>query len=529
MQNNVEPDFQSQLDAVFAQLDPQAVEEFYTAYQQWSLHQRKNELRQRIEMVRAQQAENEQRLREAQPSAIAFAALARLQSNGVSDTALLDAMLERGESWLDKTMQRLDYFEQFDDFISDDYTKWCQGALEGAFDWIDSLREGVEQATPEQIETLPEQSPTDSEEAAEVEALLLQRLATEHEEDDLEWQEAITLKQPAIRPQEPETTTGEAVKQELPAPADAAQQHEETQAQTTEYVPQDEQATESSEQAAEYIPQDEPGQHDEKAITPDAAVPPGAEEQVLPEEASPLEESALAAAEPDQPALIEFAPLEETAPDEEASHPTDEEPPLIESVPVDEPPAARDELHIGDEEPAFVESAPTDESPAGEDTMYAVDEEPTLVEFAALSPSEVSPVSPPEETVGQEAEQAELVEVSQEEETSEQETEPAAPSEVLAPEDVPVHEEEVHGEANEPGEPQETEQDKPEDVPAHEQAAHDEANAPDEPQEMEQHAPADLAPRDEETPPSNQASQPIRGTPRKAGLMRRLARFFAGS
>src|SRR5579859_7553208 len=112
MQNNVKSDFQGQLDAVFARLNPQAVEEFYTSYQQWSLQQRVHQLRQRIETVREQQVENEQRLREAQPSAIALAALARLQSNGVSDTALLDAMLERGESWLDQTMQRLDYFEQ---------------------------------------------------------------------------------------------------------------------------------------------------------------------------------------------------------------------------------------------------------------------------------------------------------------------------------------------------------------------------------------------------------------------------------
>src|SRR5579863_9674084 len=141
MQNNVKANFQRQLDAVFARLNPQAVEEFYTAYHEWSLQQRMAELRQRIESVRAQQVENEQRMREAQPSAIALAALARLQSNGVSDIALLDAMLERGESWLDETMQRLDYFEQFDDFISDDYTKWCQGALEGAFDWIDSVRD----------------------------------------------------------------------------------------------------------------------------------------------------------------------------------------------------------------------------------------------------------------------------------------------------------------------------------------------------------------------------------------------------
>lgn len=465
MQNNVEPDFQSQLDAVFAQLNPQAVEEFYAAYQQWSLQQRKNELRQRIETIRAQQAENGERLREAQPSAIAFAALARLQSNGVSDIALLDAMLERGESWLDKTMQRLDYFEQFDDFISDDYTKWCQGALEGAFDWIDSLTNGTEQASQEQIETPPEQSPSNSEDAAEVEALFLQRLATEKEEDDLEWQEAITLKRPAIQPLAPETATGD----QLPAVA---------------------------------------------------------EEQIPPEEPSPVEESAPAAAEPEQPALIEFASPEEPAPDEEAIHTGDEEPPLIESVPADVPPVAEDGPDIEDEEHTFAESAPADEPPLAEDTMYAVDEEPTLVEFAALPPSE----GPLPEAAEQETEQTEPSEISQEEETSDQGTEPIAPSEVPAPEDVPANEEAAHSETSEQGapqedEPQEIEQDAPEDVPANEETAYDETGEPDESQEMGQGAPQEPALHREETPPS---SQPVRGNPRKVGLMRRLIRFVAG-
>ena len=452
MQNNVEPDFQSQLDAVFARLNPQAVEEFYTSYHQWSQQQRVNELRQRIETVRAQQAENEQRLREAQPSAIALAALARLQSNGVSDITLLDAMLERGESWLDQTMQRLDYFEQFDDFISDDYTKWCQGALEGAFDWIDSLRDGTEQATPEQIETPLAQSPSNSEDAAEVEALLLQRLATEHE-DDLAWQEAITLKRPAIQPQVPEIVTGASVEEELPALEDRAQPDAEIQAQ-----------------AAEYIPQDEPAGSDETAIAPNAADPAGAEEQIIPEAASPVEDSALSASEPDQPALIEFAPLEETTPDEEEPHTGDDQPPLIETAPIDEPPAAEDEFYTGDEQP-------------------------TLVEFAALSPSEVSPS---EEPFDQETEQVEPSQVSQEEETFGQEIEQtAAPSGFPAQEDVPADEDTAQSEATKP-------------------------------QEMEQSAPEKAAPREEETPSSNWTSQPARDNPRKSGLMRRLVRFVAG-
>src|SRR5260370_19001947 len=48
-------------------------------------------------------------------------------------------MLDRGEAWLDSAMQHLDYSEQFD-FIRGNYTEWCEHALEGAYDWIDSLQ-----------------------------------------------------------------------------------------------------------------------------------------------------------------------------------------------------------------------------------------------------------------------------------------------------------------------------------------------------------------------------------------------------
>lgn len=306
MQNNVESDFQGQLDAVFARLNPQAVEEFYTSYQQWSQQQGVHQLRQRIETVRAQQVENEQRLREVQPSAIALAALARLQSNGVSDIALLDAMLERGESWLDQTMQRLDYFEQFDDFISDDYTKWCQGALEGAFDWIDSVRDETNQAPHAQVETSPVESPLVSEDATEVEALFLQRLATERE-DDLAWQEATTLKRPAVQPSAPEIVSSAPVEQEQPA-----------------------------QEAGEL---------------------PDAEEQIVPEEASPVEDSALSVSEPDQPALLEFAP---PAPSEAPAPEEPSEPEAEQIVPLDVP-AQEEAGHNEGNEPREMEmSAPAE-------------------------------------------------------------------------------------------------------------------------------------------------------------------------
>ncbi len=128
------------INAIFAQLDRRDVEQFYASYQLWLLQQHIAEVQARIQSVTQQIAENQERLQRVHPSAIALATLARLQSNGVNDIDLLDRMLARGESWLDCTMQRLAYCEKFD-FIRDNYTDWCEHALEGAYDWIDSVDE----------------------------------------------------------------------------------------------------------------------------------------------------------------------------------------------------------------------------------------------------------------------------------------------------------------------------------------------------------------------------------------------------
>jgi hypothetical protein len=382
MKNNVEPGLLSQLDAVFAQLHPQAVEEFYAAYQQWNLQQRITELRQRIGTVREQQADNKQRMQQAQPSPIELAALARLQSNGVSDIELLDAMLERGETWLDQTMQRLNYCEQFDDFISDDYTQWCRRALEGAFDWIDSLREATGQEAPTPLETLLEEAPSDNEDAGDVEALLLQRLATEDDQDDLSWQEEITLKQTAIKLPPQETGIAAPVEPE-PEPAElveAARHDAETQ-------------------NSEYLPQDESERSDETLIESNIAAPTSAEEYITPEEALPVEDTAIS--EPKQPALVEFAPIGEPAVGEE-------------------------ELLSEDEQPALVEFAPRGEIVTDEDAPDNQDEQPTLIESTA--PSELSAT----------------------EETLDQVSEQPAPAEIAMPEDLLIPEDTASGAVNEP-------------------------------------------------------------------------------
>src|SRR5574340_375670 len=138
--NNPPPSNQIEnIAARFEQLSQQDVEEFYLNYQYWHLQHQIKTVQNQFNQIRMMMIENTERIQQVQPTAIELATLVRLQSNGVSDVDLLDRMLERGEAWLDRTMQRLDYLEHLDDFIRDDYTQWCKNALEDAYDWIDSV------------------------------------------------------------------------------------------------------------------------------------------------------------------------------------------------------------------------------------------------------------------------------------------------------------------------------------------------------------------------------------------------------
>jgi hypothetical protein len=181
----------SNFDTVFTQLNQQDIEEFYNGYQYWS-HQKQIEgLQTRLDDLRKQCIANATLMQEVQPTAIELATLARLQSNSVSDVDLLDRMLEQGESWLDRTMQRLDYLEQLDDFIQDDYTQWCRHALEGAYDWIDSVLDGNPTSLPP---TIPIE---DTELTEATEALFLQKISNDKDEDESAMLET-TLKRPSI-------------------------------------------------------------------------------------------------------------------------------------------------------------------------------------------------------------------------------------------------------------------------------------------------------------------------------------------
>ena len=189
------------VQAIFASLQAEEVEQFYAAYRQWHLQQRIVELRQRLAALQEEIGKNEMRIQQYRPSPIALASLARLQSNGVSDVAMLDQMLERGEAWLDRAMQHLDYVEQIENFLSDDYTKWCRRALDGAFDWMDSLlTAGATPTAPVSVDGAGERGLEHStEEAGETEAKLLQKLSSEGEAGDEFDGEEPTLKHSAVK------------------------------------------------------------------------------------------------------------------------------------------------------------------------------------------------------------------------------------------------------------------------------------------------------------------------------------------
>ncbi len=172
-----------QLASLFSQLDAQQVEIFYKSYQLWQLEQQSVTLQEQLVMLEQQSVDNDVLMQLTQPSPIALATLTRLQSYGVDDVDLLDSMLERGDTWLDHTLQLLEQCERLD-VIHGNYTEWCRHALEGAYEWLDSMPEN-EIAQPVHLQVMQAEISDDT-----TEALLLQKLMSEDE----------TVKVPAIKP-----------------------------------------------------------------------------------------------------------------------------------------------------------------------------------------------------------------------------------------------------------------------------------------------------------------------------------------
>ena len=168
------------VSAIFERLDASDVEQFYKSYRLWSLQQRIEILRVETEILQHAVTDNDQRLQQVRPSAIALASLAQFQASGVEDVDLLDRMLERGEGWLDHSAQLLKRCEELD-MIGGDYTQWCEHALEGAYDWIESMNP-VEPSDVEAVEDR-EDIPQPDEQVANTatEEQVLQKLLSEDE------------------------------------------------------------------------------------------------------------------------------------------------------------------------------------------------------------------------------------------------------------------------------------------------------------------------------------------------------------
>jgi hypothetical protein len=167
------------INALFARLNPQDVEQFYKSYQLWTLQQQMAALQTQIAALQEEIAINGEMMQQVQPSAIVLSSLAQLQASGVTDTQLLDKMCERGEAWLDHTLQLLAYCERFGVIRGGNYTEWCEHALEGAYDWINSVNEASSAAASVENAAVEAEAPT---EAKATEELLLQKLMSEDDE-----------------------------------------------------------------------------------------------------------------------------------------------------------------------------------------------------------------------------------------------------------------------------------------------------------------------------------------------------------
>ena len=181
-------DVQQHLDALFSRLglEPQHVETFYKQYQHWQLAQQLAELQAQLVAIEQNNVDNTILMQLTQPSPIALAALTRLQSYGVDDVDLLDNMLERGDTWLDHVLQLLEQCQRLG-FIRDNYTEWCQHALEGAYDWLDSMQEN--EAAQQIVQPMQGQETQASTSDDTTETVFIHRLMSEEE----------TLEIPAIQ------------------------------------------------------------------------------------------------------------------------------------------------------------------------------------------------------------------------------------------------------------------------------------------------------------------------------------------
>src|SRR5260370_22237549 len=172
------------LNVLFAQLNPGDIEQLYKSYQAWTLQRQRVALLTQVAILQQKIMENADHMQRLVPSALALASLTQLQACGVEDIDLLERMLERGEAWLDHTIQLLIRCEQLD-LIGSNYTEWCEHALEGAYDWIDSIGEENDETTATPVGVEQGSTDTTAESSARItEELILQKLMSDDEEAD---------------------------------------------------------------------------------------------------------------------------------------------------------------------------------------------------------------------------------------------------------------------------------------------------------------------------------------------------------
>ena len=172
----------TEVDAVFTQFTPQEIEDFYHLYQLWSLQRRRAELTTQIENLQKQITEHEIHLQASTPSGIALATLSQFQASGVDDIDLLDRMLERGDVWLDHALQLLEHCERLG-MIQGNINEWCEHALEGAYDWIETMESNT---LPLQDDSEGEETTHDTSSAYEEQYFEVSTLETPTEDDFLQ-------------------------------------------------------------------------------------------------------------------------------------------------------------------------------------------------------------------------------------------------------------------------------------------------------------------------------------------------------
>lgn len=318
---------------LFTQLSANDVEQFYAAFQLTMKRQQMEQLTHEIEQARQRVVDNEAKMLSVALPLITLVSLIELQASGVEDIDLLERMLERGEEWLDQTMQNFQRCKQLNMF-DEGITLWCEHALDGAYDWIASMdaQESLENSL-DQPDDGPDAVSLPSESNTTTEDQLLRKLMSD---DDEERVASTTIEQ---TPPQPEQNEQPEQDEPLETP-EAAIESEETEITEPE-VPEESLKVEIAEILAPEAPEapEESIEAEAAEIQKLAALEEAIEakeaepEELVPEEVEPEElvpeEEIQQAEEQDYDFSIPKAPVQETLPETLPDEPAAEALPAI--------------------------------------------------------------------------------------------------------------------------------------------------------------------------------------------------------